>query len=82
MANAAPQRLTLNLSSSMFGQTASLRLNRILRAHPGHDGVVLVVHQSDGRTFRAELPLQVDSRNTIMLSELYDLFGAPVWMAS
>ena len=59
-----------------------MKLNRILKAHPGHDGVVLVVRQSDGRTFRAELPLQVDSRNTIMLSELYDLFGAPVWRAS
>ena len=82
MANAAPQRLTLNLTAGSFSQTSSMKLNRILKAHPGHDGVVLVVRQSDGRTFRAELPLQVDSRNTIMLSELYDLFGAPVWRAS
>jgi DNA polymerase-3 subunit alpha len=37
------------------------------------------VLQSDGHTFRAELPVTVDSRNMIMKSQIQDLFGAAVW---
>ena len=54
-------------------------MNRILKSYPGRDGVVLFVNQGDGRKFRAELPVTVDSGNAIMKSELQELFGRPVW---
>ena len=60
----------------------SMHLNRILRNYPGRDGVVLYVSHSDGHTYRADLPLSVDSRNQTMRSELRELFGMPVWKAS
>ena len=41
--------------------------------------MVLFVQQADGRKFRAELPVTVDARSQIMLSEIQDLFGRPVW---
>ena len=81
-ADAKPIRLELRVASAALDQTKSLRLNRILKSYPGRDGVVLFVQQSDGRKFRAELPVSVDSRSSIMRSELRDLFGQDVWLAS
>ena len=81
-ADAKPIRLELRVASAALDQTKSLRLNRILKSYPGRDGVVLFVQQNDGRKFRAELPVSVDSRSSIMRSELRDLFGQDVWLAS
>ncbi|MFR3092649.1 MAG: hypothetical protein ACLTMP_13760 [Eggerthella lenta] len=53
-----------------------------MKSYPGRDGVVLLVQQSDGRKFRAELPVSVDSRSPVMRSEIQDLFGSQVWRAS
>ena len=44
--------------------------------------MVLLVQQSDGLKFRAELPVSVDSRSPVMRSEIQDLFGSQVWRAS
>ena len=74
-----PQQLALRVPSSDFNQERVQRLNRILESYPGRDYVVLFVLQSDGRKFRAELPVTVDAHNVIMKSEIQDLFGAPVW---
>lgn len=74
--------LELKVSSADFSQSTSLRLNRILKSYPGRDGVVLLVSQGDGRKFRAELPVTVDAGSSVMLSEIQDLFGRPVWLAS
>ncbi|WP_172136399.1 DNA polymerase III subunit alpha [Adlercreutzia sp. ZJ473] len=76
--DARPAHLELRISSAEFDQNRSLRLNRILRSYPGRDGVVLFVQQSDGRKFRAELPVSVDARSPIMRSELSELFGRAV----
>ena len=81
-ADLQPQRLELRLSSADFNQTASVKLKRILGTYPGRDGVVLLVSQSDGRKFRAELPVTVDATSSMMKAEIQDLFGRPVWMAS
>ena len=81
-ADARPSHLELKVASSDFDQSKSLRLNRILKSYPGRDGVVLLVQQSDGRKFRAELPVSVDSRSPVMRSEIQDLFGSQVWRAS
>ena len=74
-----PLQFELRVPSCDFSQERVQRLNRILESYPGRDYVVLFVLQSDGRKFRAELPVTIDSRNAIMRSELQDLFGAPVW---
>ncbi|MEE0845475.1 MAG: DNA polymerase III subunit alpha [Eggerthellaceae bacterium] len=80
--DAIPQHLEINLQMGDFNQTTSLRLNRILKSYPGRDGVVLMLKQDDGRKFRAELPVTVDATSQVMLSEIQDLFGRPVWLAS
>ena len=74
-----PKQFELRVPSSDFNQERVQRLNRILASYPGRDYVVIFVLQSDGRKFRAELPVTVDSHNIIMKSEIQDLFGAPVW---
>ncbi|MEG0217248.1 MAG: hypothetical protein RR655_02860, partial [Raoultibacter sp.] len=58
-----------------FGASTTQRLNRILMSYPGRDGVVLLVQQTDGRKFRAELPMTVDSSSPMLLSEIGDLLG-------
>ncbi|MEG0072691.1 MAG: DNA polymerase III subunit alpha [Raoultibacter sp.] len=80
-ADAKPAQLELRIRQSDFNSEASQRLNRILLSHPGRDGVVLLVQQTDGRKFRAELPLTVDSTSSMMLSEILDLFGYPAWQS-
>lgn len=77
-----PSHLELKIASADFDQNTSLRLNRILKSYPGRDGVVLFIQQADGRKFRAELPVTVDARSQVLLSEIQDLFGRAVWMAS
>ena len=59
-----------------------MKLKRILGSYPGRDGVVLYISQSDGRKFRAELPVMVDAGSNIMRAEIQDLFGSSVWLAS
>lgn len=73
-----PTHLEINLRSNEFDQTSSLKLNRILNSFPGRDGVVLMIQQTDGRKFRAELPVTVDARSAILRNELCDLFGRAV----
>lgn len=80
--DARSSHLELKIAMADFDQSKSLRLNRILKSYPGRDGVVLFVQQNDGHKFRAELPVTVDSRSPVMLSEIQELFGAPVWRAS
>ena len=79
--DARPSHLELKVASSELDQTKSLRLNRILQSYPGRDGVVLFVQQTDGRKFRAELPVAVDARSPVMRSEIQDLFGHAVLIA-
>ena len=74
-----PQQLELKVPSSDFNQERVQRLNRILQSYPGRDYVAILVLQSDGRKFRAELPVTVDAHNAILRSEIQDLFGAPVF---
>ena len=76
---AQPQQLELRVVSSDFNQERVLRLNRILESYPGRDSVAILVQQSDGRRFRAELPVTVDSRNAILRSEIQDLFTTSVF---
>lgn len=81
-AHSGPSHLEIKIASSDFDQTTSMKLNQILKSYPGRDGVVLFIRQSDGRKFRAELPLTVDSRSDNLRSEIADLFGRVVCRAS
>ena len=74
-----PMRLEIRITSADFNQTTSLHLNRILQRYPGKDSVVMFLSQSDGRKFRAQLPVQVDAGNGLLLSEIQNLFGRKVW---
>lgn len=70
-----PLSLEIKVPSAEFNQQTSLQLNQVLKSHPGRDGVSLMIQQSDGRKFRAQLPCTVDSSNTILRSEIMELFG-------
>ena len=74
-----PMRLDIHITSADFNQTTSIQLNRILQRYPGKDAVVLFLSQSDGRKFRAQLPVSVDAGNNLLLSEIQNLFGRKVW---
>ncbi|MEG2260456.1 MAG: DNA polymerase III subunit alpha [Raoultibacter sp.] len=74
-ADAKPTLLELRIKAGDFGASTTQRLNRILMSYPGRDGVVLLVQQADGRKFRAELPMTVDSSSPMLLSEIGDLLG-------
>ncbi|MCI9130093.1 MAG: DNA polymerase III subunit alpha [Eggerthellaceae bacterium] len=74
----APGHLIIKLESAEFDATKSQKLNSLLTSFPGRDGVVLMVHQADGRKFRAELPLSVDSENVALKTEISRLFGRVV----
>ena len=78
--SARPVQFELRVAMSDFNQQRVQQLNRILSSYPGRDYVAVFVEQADGHKFRAELPVTVDSRNSILRSEIQDLFGAPVWM--
>ncbi len=80
--NAGPSYLELNMYASDFNSATVAQLKQILTRHPGRDAVVMRVLQSDGRKFRAELPLKVDITNNLLFSEIMDLFGRRVWKAS
>ena len=77
--DAKPKSFELRVPAADFSQTKVAQLNRILQMYPGRDYVVLFVMQSDGRRYRAELPVTVDSQNMVMKSEIQNLFGAIVW---
>ena len=77
-----PSRLEIKLNSSDFNAMTSQQLQQILANHPGNDSVVLFVHQADGRKFRAQLPVTVDSSSNLLYSEILDLFGRKVWGAA
>ena len=73
-----PGHLVIRLESKEFDAARSQRLNSILNSFPGRDGVVLMVRQADGRKFRAELPVTVDSQNSVLKTEISRLFGRVV----
>ena len=81
-ADRRPTTLEISITQGDFSQDAVSFLNRILKQYPGQDGVVLYVRQADGRKFRAELPMTVDARSTLMLTQLQQLFGRKVWSAA
>ncbi len=81
-ANAAPLCMELTVKMSEFNAITSNKLINILKAHPGKDSIVLFVVQSDGTKMRAELPVQVNSKDSLLLAHLHDLFNRPIWKAS
>jgi DNA polymerase-3 subunit alpha len=77
-----PSSLQIMLQSSDLNSMTSAQLNNVLANYPGRDPVVLLVQQSDGRKFRAELPVTVDAANNLMYSEIMSVFGRPVWQTA
>lgn len=81
-ADQKPRTVEISVMQRDMSQSTMQFLNQILRKYPGQDGMVLYVRQSDGRKFRAELPLTVDSHNPGLFTELQQLFGRRVWNAA
>ncbi|MCH4221054.1 MAG: DNA polymerase III subunit alpha [Eggerthellaceae bacterium] len=79
---AAPRTMELRIPQHDMSSSNASQLTRILKRYPGRDGVVLMVAQSDGRKFRAELPMTIDTHNRALFSELEHLFGRRVWSAA
>lgn len=81
-ADQKPRTMEISIMQRDLSQDVMQFLNQILRTYPGQDGVVLYVKQGDGRKFRAELPVTVDSHNMGLYTELQQLFGRRVWSAA
>ncbi|MEY8562027.1 DNA polymerase III subunit alpha [Eggerthellaceae bacterium 3-80] len=77
-----PHFFELHINMADFDQNTSVKLNRVLQEHPGRDRAVLFVKQADGRNFRAELPLSVNSQHPLLHAKIQELFGSAVWKAS
>ena len=77
-----PLTVQISIQQRDMSQDSMTFLTQILKRYPGRDGVVLYVHQSDGRKFRAELPLTIDAHNAGVFNELRALFGRKVWSAA
>ena len=75
----SPRNVSISIMQRDMTQDSMVFLNQILKKYPGQDGVALMVSQTDGRKFRAELPLTIDSRNRGVYTELHQLFGRQVW---
>ena len=70
-----PHRLELLMRSAELSQHNMDLLSNTLARYGGKDPVVLFVSQSDGRRFRAELPLMVNASSNALYSELVGMFG-------
>jgi DNA polymerase-3 subunit alpha len=77
-----PRTVELSVQQHDLSQSNLQFLTQILKKYPGQDGAVLYVRQQDGRKFRAELPLTVDSHNRNFYQELHQLFGRKIWGAA
>ncbi len=77
-----PHFFELHINMADFDQNTSVKLNRVLQELPGRDRAVLFVKQADGRNFRAELPLSVNSQHPLLHAKIQELFGSAVWKAS
>ena len=75
----SPRNVSISIMQRDMTQDSMVFLNQILKKYPGQDGVALMVSQTDGRKFRAELHLTIDSRNRGVYTELHQLFGRQVW---
>jgi DNA polymerase-3 subunit alpha len=69
-----PRVLELRVAMERFNQQLSDRLSQVLRGHPGMAPVVLYLVQSNGKTFRAELPT-ADGASFELRTELEELLG-------
>ncbi|MDR0888787.1 MAG: hypothetical protein LBM21_02685, partial [Coriobacteriales bacterium] len=65
-----PQPVEIRMNASSFNQQTSDMLMGLLREHPGHEPVTLFIAYSDGRKFRAELPVTVDSTDSVLKNSL------------
>ena len=79
---AGPSQLELHVRASDFSSSMPRKLQQILRHHAGEDPVIMYVQQADGRKFKGQIPLSVDTMDRLLFSELADLFGRVVWKAS
>lgn len=76
--NRKPRTLEISVMQADMSSSTMQFLDQVLQRYPGSDGTVLFVRQADGRKFRAELPMTVDSYNDALFNDLRVLFGRDV----
>ncbi|MCF0104777.1 MAG: hypothetical protein HUJ51_05280 [Eggerthellaceae bacterium] len=63
------------IQSNDYGNENAAKLHSTLCRFKGIDPVFLMVKQTDGRVFKADLKCSVDSHNEILQRQIIDIFG-------
>ena len=71
-----PSALAVHVESGSFSGDTMARLSDIFSMYPGAQPVTLFIEQSDGRKFRAELPVSVNCASNEMLRRVEEVVGA------
>ena len=74
--------MEIQIDSNELNAVTSSKLMDILKNYPGNDAVIMYVLKANGQRMRAELPVTIDARNSVMKAHLHELFGRSVWKAS
>ncbi len=74
-AHRGPSALSIKVKSDQFSNETMSKLSAILDNYPGAQPVTLFIEQSDGRKFRAELPVNVNCASQEMLNRVGELVG-------
>ena len=73
--DARPYALEIRVRQALLSQNLMGRINETLVCYPGRDMVTLFITQTDGRKFRAELPMTVNSASPELVATLNAIIG-------
>ena len=71
----APSALSIRVPQANFSNETMSRLSDLFSMYPGAQPVTLFIEQSDGRRFRAELPVSVNCASKELVSRVESLVG-------
>ncbi len=71
-----PLALSIHVRSEQFSNETMRQLSAIFDNYPGAHPVTLFIEQTDGRKFRAELPVSVNCGSQEMIARVGELVGA------
>ncbi len=72
----AASALSIQLQAATMAPTTMNELSALLERYPGGQPVTLHIEQADGRKFRAQLPVMVNTTSEEMLTEVRSLVGS------
>ncbi len=74
-AHRGPSALSIRVQSEKFSNDVMAQLSAIFDNYPGSHSVTLFIEQTDGRKFRAELPVSVNCSSQEMINRVGALVG-------